>query len=97
MPFKSQFEWDETKDRANQKKHGVSFATAQYAFADFNRIILKDLTHSFKEERYYCIGKVGSGILTVRFTYRNQKIRIFGAGFWRKGKEIYEKENDLQR
>jgi hypothetical protein len=33
------FEWDEQKDRENQLKHGVSFAAAQYAFADPNRII----------------------------------------------------------
>jgi hypothetical protein len=32
-------------------------------------------------------------IMTVRFTWRNQKIRIFGAGYWRKGKAIYEKAN----
>jgi hypothetical protein len=35
----------------------------------------------------HCIGKTGAGILTVRFTYRDQ-IRIFGAGYWRKGKKI---------
>ena len=31
--------------------------------------------------------------MTVRFTWRSRKIRIFGAGFWRKGKTIYEKAN----
>ena len=31
--------------------------------------------------------------MTVRFTWRLQKIRIFGAGYWRKGKVIYEKAN----
>ena len=82
------FEWDEDKDRENQKTHGVSFTFAQYAFADLNRVILKDLSHSIEEDRYYCIGKVGEGILTVRFTYRNDKIRIFGAGYWRKGKKL---------
>ena len=34
-------------------------------------------------------------MLTVRFTYRTSKIRIIGAGFWRKGKNIYEKENNM--
>lgn len=75
----------------------MSFAVAQYAFADSERVILKDLSHNIDEERFYCIGKVDEGILTVRFTYRNQKIRIFGAGFWRKGKEIYERENKVHR
>ena len=28
------FQWDENKDRMNQKKHGVSFSLAQLAFLD---------------------------------------------------------------
>jgi hypothetical protein len=35
------------------------------------------------------------GILTVRFTWRSGKIRIFGAGYWRKGQKIYVKQNKL--
>jgi hypothetical protein len=31
----------------------------------------------------------------VRFTYRDDVIRIFGAGYWRKGKQIYERENQI--
>ncbi len=92
---KTQFEWDPDKDAANRDKHGVSFSMAQYAFADPNRVILEDLGHSHAEKRYYCLGTVGEGILTVRFIYRNGVIRIFGAGYWRKGKRIYEKENHL--
>jgi len=95
MTKKVNFEWDDTKDKENKEKHGVSFAMAQYAFADHSRIILKDFAHSIDEDRYYCIGKVDDGILTVRFTYRNRKIRIFGAGYWRKGKKIYERENKI--
>ena len=95
MTNKSDFEWDEAKDKANQTKHGVSFVLAQLAFLDQNRIILEDLEHSTEENRYYCLGKISEGILTVRFTYRSNKIRIFGAGYWRKGKKIYEKENKL--
>lgn len=87
------FEWDDGKDWQNQRNHGVAFAEAQYAFADHGRVILKDHAHSHNEERFYCIGKVGNGVLTVRFTYRDQKIRIFGAGYWRKGKRIYETQN----
>lgn len=47
--------------------------------------------------RYYCFGKVGDDIITVRFTYRNNIIRIFGAGYWRKGKAIYAHENKIHR
>ncbi len=77
------------------RQQGVSFAEAQYAFADLRRVIAEDLSHSGREKRYYCFGKVGGGILTVRFTYRGGVIRIFGAGYWRKGKAIYERENTV--
>lgn len=90
----SHFEWDEKKERANIRKHGVSFYQAQQAFVDVDRVILEDLDHSTEEDRYYCIGRVDEGILTVRFVYRRHKIRIFGAGYWRKGKKIYEQAND---
>ena len=93
----SNFEWDDLKDGENQIKHGVSFAEAQFAFLDENRIIAEDLGHSNEEKRFYCFGydQDFEGILTVRFTYRQNCIRIFGAGYWRKGKKIYEQENQI--
>lgn len=87
------FEWDELKNVENQRKHHISFEEAQWAFADPNRVIFEDLEHSDTEQRYFCFGKVAEGILTVRFTYRENTIRIFGAGYWRKGKRCYEEEN----
>ena len=90
---KDSFDWDPEKDLSNQAKHAVSFSEAQYAFADPNRVIAEDLPHSKKETRYFCFGKVDGGVMTVRFTYRSGVIRIFGAGYWRKGKKIYEREN----
>lgn len=90
------FEWDSAKDLSNQEKHGIAFVRAQYAFADPYRVILEDVTHSTEEEkRFYCLGEVDGGILTVRFTYRDDRIRIFGAGYWRKGKQIYEQQNSI--
>ena len=87
----SSFEWDEEKDRSNLLKHGIDFSSAQKAFLDPRRIIAEDLEHSSTESRYFCIGAVEEGILTVRFTWRENRVRIFGAGYWRKGKELYEK------
>ena len=89
----TRFDWDTDKDAENQQKHGVSFARAQFAFADPQRVIATDITHSQSEERFYCFGEVDGGVLTVRFTYRASVIRIIGAGYWRKGKVIYEREN----
>lgn len=85
------FEWDEHKDSANFAKHGVSFYEAQDAFFDPCRVIAEDIEHSQIEPRFYCFGKVKGGVMTVRFTYRTHVIRIFGAGYWREGKKIYEK------
>ena len=93
----SNFEWDAAKNALNQEKHGVAFAFAQYAFADPLRFIAKDEEHSGAEDRYYCFGEVEGGVMTVRFTHRASKIRIIGAGYWRKGKVIYEQENNLHR
>ena len=87
------FEWDEQKETANRLKHGVSFHEAQYAFGDPNRIILEDLDHGKNEERFFCIGKIKNEIMTVRFTVRVGKIRIIGAGYWRKGKKIYDQKS----
>jgi uncharacterized protein len=97
MKKQSNFEWDSDKNLMNQKKHGVSFSVAQHAFLDYNRVILEDREHSNDEKRYYCLGKITDGILTVRFTYRDNKIRIIGAGYWRKGKKIYERQNNIHR
>ncbi len=91
------FEWDPDKDEENQRKHGVSFGLAQEAFLDANRVIARDLAHSESEERFYCFGSVGGGVLTVRFTYRKYVIRIIGTGYWRKGKRVYEQENQIHR
>ena len=90
----TRFDWDYDKDIKNQLKHGVAFSAAQFAFADPKRVIAKDVSHSQIEERFYCFGEVDGGILTVRFTYRESVIRIIGAGYWRKGKAIYERENE---
>ena len=58
-------------------------------------LIARDLGHSGEEDRFYCFGRLDEGIVTVRFTYRDEVIRIFGAGYWRKGKRIYERENQI--
>ena len=93
MTGEPSFDWDENKNRLNQRKHGVAFEIAQLAFLDEHRVIAEDLGHGGKERRYYCFGWVHDGVMTVRFTWRNKRIRIFGAGYWRKGKRIYDREN----
>lgn len=86
------FVWDTEKEASNISKHGVDFITASQVFKDDKRKIYTDSKYNEKEERLFCIGKAGTKIITVRFTYREGKIRIFGAGYWRKGEDYYEKE-----
>lgn len=90
------FIWDSNKELANIKKHGIDFITAAKAFKDPRRKIYIDSKHSVNEERLFCIGKVRGMVVTVRFTYRGGKIRIIGAGYWRKGKLYYEKKDDTK-
>ena len=94
---RAQFDWDDAKDIENQRKHHVAFSVAQHAFLDPKRVILQDVGHSHTEERHYCVGQIADGIVTVRFTYREGVIRIYGAGYWRKGRKIYEEANHLHR
>ncbi len=91
------FQWDEEKNKDNQKKHGLSFEFAQRAFSDHRRVIVEDMSHSDREDRFYCIGQVDEGIVTVRLTHRNGTIRIIGAGYWRKRKKIYEEKNTIHK
>ena len=84
------FVWDSRKARVNIHKHRIDFLTSAKAFEDPKRKIFTDSKHSEHEERYFCIGRVGNRVVTVRFTYRGGKIRIIGAGYWRKGIKYYE-------
>ena len=85
------FEWDREKDQINREKHGVGFEQAQQAFFDPQRRIMVDDAHSADEPRLFCLGMVEGRVMTVRFTYREGRIRIIGAGYWRKGQRAYGK------
>ena len=91
----SSFEWDPSKDAENRRKHGVAFVEAQLAFMDTRRVVAKDLSHSGVEPRFYCFGVIDARVLTVSFTYRGGVIRIIGAGYWRRGKKVYETQNKV--
>ena len=74
------YEWDEDKNRANQKKHGISFELATRVFLDENRVEFFDGDHStLLEERWGVIGRV-ERILVVIYTIRHEDtIRIITA------------------
>ncbi len=67
------FIWDPKKEFLNIYKHRVDFVTATRVFDDPNRKIYTDSKHSDVEERFFCVGKVGSRVLTVRFAYVQER------------------------
>jgi len=77
-----EFEWDDQKARANERKHGISFQEAQTVFYDENARLLYDSNHSFDEERYILLGISGSlYLLVVCHVYKEDRgiIRIISA------------------
>ena len=76
------FEWDEAKDRANQRKHGISFAEAKTVFFDEKAIKYPDPDHSDRENRFLMIGRSFKlRVLLVCHCYRagDAIIRIISA------------------
>lgn len=67
------FEWDERKDRANQRKHGVSFEEARTVFLDENAVEFYDDEHSEWEDRFLMLGvSIKLRILLVCHCLRQQ-------------------------
>jgi len=76
------FEWDNRKDRANQKKHGVSFEEARTVFFDEFAIEFYDDPSSAQEERFLMLGmSLRARLLLVCHCVRNDDttIRIISA------------------
>lgn len=93
-----EFEWDDRKDHANLKKHGVSFIEAVDTFFDPRGIQLVDQNHTSRERRFYWVGISKSGrVLTTYFTRRGDKLRIIGSAEWRKFRRIYYEATKNER
>lgn len=50
------FEWDATKEKANRRKHGISFEEAQTVFFDEHAVEFFDPDHSVEEDRFILLG-----------------------------------------
>ena len=74
--MRTSFEWDEKKNRANRKKHGIGFDTAVRVFMDPNFIQRQDRFVD-REERWQTLGRVDSGVVLVLVAHT---IRDEGAG-----------------
>ena len=76
------FVWDPQKNRANERKHGVSFEEAQAVFYDEQAQLIADPEHSEEEDRFILLGRSSRlRILVVCHCYRenDEVIRIISA------------------
>jgi len=72
------FEWDKSKDKENQSRHGIPFADTFGVFEDPNAVTLEDFRSG--EQRYVTIGMDAFGrILVMVYTWRGDSIRIISA------------------
>jgi uncharacterized DUF497 family protein len=76
-----QFTWDETKNLANQAKHGVRFEQAHELFLSGDDYVeVFDEANSDAEDRFIAIGPVKQGIILVVWTERDEDtVRIISA------------------
>jgi uncharacterized DUF497 family protein len=82
VQVKLKFSWDLEKDKANQKKHGVSFTQASEVFFNFPLEVFEDPEHSADEQRYIAAGFSNKGrlLLVVHCESRTgTEIRIISA------------------
>ena len=76
----SEVEWDETKNRLNQRKHNVSFEEAATVFIDPLELTIDDPAHAILEQRFISIGQsFRRRLLVVSYTERAGRIRIVTA------------------
>jgi uncharacterized DUF497 family protein len=72
-----QFAWDEKKNRANRRKHGLSFEEAQTAFFDERAEVYFDPDHSEDEDRFILLGlSYRMRVLVVCHCYRESDLLI---------------------
>ena len=65
------WEWDENKDRANRRKHGLGFETARLVFDD--PLMAHRPDSNPNEERWHTIGMIGSVVVIVAHTWPEQQ------------------------
>ena len=86
------FEWDELKNRANIRRHGIDFADAEEMFRGV-LVVDPDTREDYGEKRWVGIGKIGDRTAYVVFTERGpDTIRIISLRkASRRESEQYEK------
>ena len=74
------FDWDDRKELANRRKHGVSFQEATTIFGDPLAATIPDPDHSHGESRFLTVGySSNSRLLVVSHTEEGDNFRIINA------------------
>jgi len=79
------FEWDEKKNRANIKKHGIEFELAANIFRQPHYVYDSP---KGGEIRHVAVGSIEEIIIAVIYTVRHEKIRIISARKARKKEKV---------
>jgi hypothetical protein len=71
------YEWDEDKNRLNQRKHGISFEMAALVFEDERCLVRTDRIDEMGEQRWHAIGAAriepdAAVVLLVVHVYREE-------------------------
>jgi uncharacterized protein len=69
------FVWDERKNKANVRKHGIELAFARELF-ETRTIEFEDKRKDYGEARFVCYGLIGYRVYCCVYTYRNGDRRI---------------------
>ena len=95
------FEWDDTKNRQNQHKHGIAFGLAQEVFLDPLRITMETQDVD-GEERFVTIGSITRTlrlmvvVYTLRLKDDRETIRVISARkATPKERKFYEKAHQI--
>ena len=83
------------KNKLNKKLHGIAFEDAKFVFSDPKKIILPDLFHSGREDRWLVIGLVNR-VLFVVFPERGENIRLISARSATKAEEGLYRDHNRQ-
>jgi uncharacterized DUF497 family protein len=93
------FVWNEAKNAANKRKHGISFQEAKALFTSgVDYLEIFDDDHSIDEDRFLSIGPITRGLVLVVWTERDETtIRIIGARWATRPEQELYREHLEQR
>lgn len=86
-------EYDDTKNRINIAKHGLSFNAVEY-FEWNSAIIVEDNRADYGEKRYRALGMINDRLHGIAFVIRRKKIRVISL---RKANKREEKQYEETR